>query len=521
MQRKTIVIVGGGTAGWLTAAFLSRILATQMPGGVRISLIESEEIGIVGVGEGTFPTIRNTLMAIGIDESRFMRASLATFKQGIRFTDWVDPPKDGQHSSYFHPFSAPLPMPGGAEMLPYWLLGCAPNGASFVSSTGVQEQIVQARRAPKRPSDPAYQGTLTYAYHFDATKLAALLRDVSKELGVTHLQGRVTSVEKTDSGDIAAIVSPEHGRLTADLFIDCSGFRAELIGKALDVPFKSVKHHLFTDRAVTVQVPYERADAPLESCTVSTAQEAGWTWDIGLESRRGVGYVYSSDHTDEDRAEQVLRSYIGPMAEGLTARKLKFDTGYREKQWVGNCVAVGLSAGFFEPLESTGIMLIEVAAHLIADLFPWEGSMRPAANLFNRLMARRYERIVDFLKLHYCLSKRPEQFWQDNADPASIPESLLEKLEMWRFRPPSRFDFVGDYETFLPISYQAVLYGMGFVTNLAAASASYGAKKTAATRFGEIGAMVPRAMAELPSHRDLINRIYGVNQQQPAQRAAF
>jgi len=521
MQRKTIVIVGGGTAGWLTAAFLSRILATRMPGGARISLIESEEIGIVGVGEGTFPTIRNTLMAIGIDESRFMRASLATFKQGIRFTDWVDPPKDGQHSSYFHPFSAPLPMPGGAEMLPYWLLGCAPGDQSFVSSTGVQEQIVQARRAPKRPSDPAYQGALTYAYHFDAAKLAALLRDVSKELGVKHLEGRVTSVEKTDSGDIAAIVSPEHGRLTADLFIDCSGFRAELIGKALDVPFKSVKHHLFTDRAVTIQVPYERPDAPIESCTVSTAQEAGWTWDIGLESRRGVGYVYSSDHTDEDRAEQVLRSYIGSMAEGLNARKLKFDTGYREKQWVGNCVAVGLSAGFFEPLESTGIMLIEVAAHLIADLFPWEGSMRPAANLFNRLMAHRYERIVDFLKLHYCLSKRPEQFWQDNADPASIPESLLEKLEMWRFRPPSRFDFVGDYETFLPISYQAVLYGMGFVTNLEAASASYGAKKTAATRFGEIGAMVPRAMAELPSHRDLISRIYGVNQQQPAQRAAF
>ena len=521
MQRKTIVIVGGGTAGWLTAAFLSRILATKMPGGAQISLIESEEIGIVGVGEGTFPTIRNTLMAIGIDESRFMRASLATFKQGIRFTDWVDPPKDGRHSSYFHPFSAPLPMPGGAEMLPYWLLGCAPGDQSFVASTGVQEQIVQARRAPKRPSDPAYQGALTYAYHFDAAKLANLLRDVSKELGVKHLQGRVTSVEKTDSGDIEAIVSPEHGRLTADLFIDCSGFRAELIGKALDVPFKSVKHHLFTNRAVTIQVPYERPDAPIESCTVSTAHEAGWTWDIGLESRRGVGYVYSSDHTDEDRAEQVLRDYIGPMAEGLNARTLKFDTGYREKQWVGNCVAVGLSAGFFEPLESTGIMLIEVAAHLIADLFPWEGSMRPAANLFNQLMAQRHERITDFLKLHYCLSRRPEQFWQDNADPASIPESLLEKLEMWRFRPPSRFDFIGDYETFLPISYQAVLYGMGFATNLEAASASYGAKKTAATRFGEIGAMVPRAMAELPPHRELISRIYGVNQQQPAQRAAF
>src|SRR5579859_1970810 len=268
-QRKTIVIVGGGTAGWLTAAFLARILAAKTPGGIQITLIESEEIGIIGVGEGTFPTIRNTLMAIGIDEQRFMRASLATFKQGIRFTDWVAPPKGTQHSAYFHPFSAPLPMPGGAEMLPYWLMGLAPGEQSFVAATGVQEQIVEARRAPKRVSDPDYQGALTYAYHFDAAKLAALLRDVSKELGVKHLLGRVDSVEMTDSGDIAAIVSPEHGRLTADLFIDCSGFRAELIGKAMGAPFKSVKNHLFTDRAVTIQVPYERPDAPIESCTVA------------------------------------------------------------------------------------------------------------------------------------------------------------------------------------------------------------------------------------------------------------
>jgi tryptophan halogenase len=520
MQRKNIVIVGGGTAGWLTAAFLARILAARTPGGAQITLIESEQIGIIGVGEGTFPTIRNTLMAIGIEESRFMRGALATFKQGIRFTDWVDPPKDGKHRSYFHPFSAPMAMPGGAEILPYWLLGLAPEGQSFVAATGVQEQIVEACRAPKRLSDPDYQGALTYAYHFDAAKLANLLRDVSKELGVRHLLGRVDGVEMTDSGDIAAIVSPEHGRLTADLFIDCSGFRAELIGKTMNVPFKSVRNHLFTNRAVTIQAPYERPDAPIQSCTVSTAHEAGWTWDIGLEERRGIGYVYSSDHTDDDRAEQVLRDYIGPTAEGLSARQIKFETGYREKQWVGNCVAVGLSAGFFEPLESTGIMLIEVAAHLISDLFPWEGAMQPAANLFNQLMAKRYERITDFLKLHYCLSRRPETFWQDNADPASIPESLREKLELWRFRPPSRFDFIGDYETFLPISYQAVLYGMDFVTNLEAASASYGAKKTAAARFHEIGALVPRAMAELPSHRDLISRISGGNQQPAGQRAA-
>jgi len=514
MQRKNIVIVGGGTAGWMTAAFLSRILATQVEGGVRITLIESEEIGIIGVGEGTFPTVRNTLAAIGIDEKHFLREALATFKQGISFVDWQT-----RNSAYFHPFSAPHNL-NGAELLPYWILGCAEPGLSWCEATAVQQQIVGARRAPKRLEDPDYQGPLAYAYHFDAARLAALLRTVSKDLGVKHLVGTVSGVELADSGDIAAVLSPDHGRLTADLFIDCSGFRAELIGKALGVPFKSVADHLFTDRAVTLQVPYDRPDAPLASATISTAHEAGWTWDIGLESRRGVGYVYSSNHTDDDRAEQVLRDYIGPAATDLSARKLKFQTGYRERQWVGNCVAVGLSAGFFEPLESTGIMLIEVAAHMISEFFPWDGAMKPAADMFNRLMANRFEKITGFLKLHYCLSKRDEPFWRDNASSSSIPDSLQEKLEMWRFRTPSRFDFIGDYETFLPISYQAVLYGMGFVTNLDAAGASYRAKKSARARFAEIAGMVPQAMNHLPAHRELISQIYHGSRWNLGQRAA-
>lgn len=514
MQRKNIVIVGGGTAGWMTAAFLSRILATQLPGGVQITLIESEEIGIIGVGEGTFPTVRNTLAAIGIDEKHFMRAAQATFKQGISFVDWQT--KD---SAYFHPFSAPHNL-NGAELLPYWLLGCAEPGRSFCEATAVQEQIVAARKAPKRLADPDYQGPLTYAYHFDAPRLAALLRDVAKDLGVKHLLGTVQGVEMTDSGDIAAVLSAEHGRLTADLFIDCSGFRAELIGKAMGSPFKSVADTLFTDRVVTIQVPNERPDEPLASATISTAHEAGWTWDIGLEARRGVGYVYSSSHTSDERAEEVLRAYIGPRAKDLSSRQLKFATGYREKQWIGNCVAVGLSGGFFEPLESTGIMLIEVAAHMISEFFPWDGAMKPAADQFNRLMANRCDKITDFLKLHYTLSKRDEPFWRDNASSSTIPDSLAEKLEMWRFRTPSRFDFVGDYETFLPISYHAVLYGMGFVTDLEAASASYRAKKAARARFAEIANMVPQAMAALPSHRELISQIHHGAQWNVGQRAA-
>jgi tryptophan 7-halogenase len=502
-----IMIAGGGTAGWLTACYLAKALGANGPGGLSITVIESPDISIIGVGEGTFPTLRMTLKTLGIDEARFLRESSATFKQGIRFEDWTHAPQDGKHSHYFHAFEFPHHAEN-SELLPYWLLGEAGPGTALADAVGIQKTVADAALAPKRSHDPNYGGPLNYAYHFDALRFAAFLATVAKERGVTHLADTIESVTLDESGAIAGLVTRANGVLKGDLYIDCTGLRAKLIGETLQEPFRSCRDSLLTDRAVACQIPNARPDSPIASYTIATAHEAGWTWDIGLENRRGVGYVYSSNHSSNERAERILRGYIGAEHDESAVRFLKFDAGYRERQWVRNCVAVGLSAGFFEPLESTGIMLIEVAAAMIADFFPWNRDFEAPARLFNDLMRHRCGNIVNFLKMHYCLGQRPEDFWRDNRRPETVPEDLQCLLAAWRHRPPCRFDFVADYETFPYFSYQYVLYGMGYRTNLEPARHRYRATTSAKQAFTQLRRFARQAAVDLPTHRALIDQVY-------------
>jgi len=505
---KNVLIVGGGTAGWLTAAFLARTLGTSAPEGVRITLVESSDIGIIGVGEATFPSIRGTLAAIGIDEARFVRESNATFKQGIRYVDWVRPRGASGADHYFHPFSQPSQRPGGPDLLPYWLLGAAGPGTAFAEAATMQKRIADASRAPKRASDGDFLGPMNYAYHFDAGRFAALLATHAKSLGVVHTVATVERVELDAEGAIAAVVTREAGALSADLYIDCTGFRAALIEGALGSPLRAMNDVLFADRALALQVPYPRPDTPIASYTIATAQEAGWTWDIGLQERRGVGYVYSSRHTDDARAEEVLRQHIGPASETLSPRLLKLRVGYREMQWVKNCVSVGLSGGFIEPLESSGIGLIETAAYLIGYLFPFNGDTAPVARVFNDLMRQRYQRIFDFVKMHYCLTQRTDTpFWIDNAEARSVPDSLRERLAMWRCRPPHRMDFITDVEMYPPSSWQYVLYGMEYSTDLGASRAAYPRFVDAQREFAMIRQVSQHALADLPAHRALVEQL--------------
>ena len=509
---QNVLIVGGGTAGWLTACFLAKTLGARdaegrpADGGIRITLVESPDIGIIGVGEGTFPSIRGTLAAIGIDEARFIRACNATFKQGVRFQHWVRAPGQPGADHYFHPFSQPSQRPGGVDLLPHWLQGAA-GASAFAGAVTLQKAVADAGHGPKRRGDPDYQGPMNYAYHFDASRFAALLAEHGKSLGVQHVQGTVKRVELGADGAIACVHTREQGPLRADLYVDCSGFRAALIGEAMGSPMRALDDVLFVDRALAMQVPYPTPDAPIAAYTISTAHAAGWTWDIGLQQRRGIGYVYSSRHSGEAEAEKVLRQYIGAGAEGLTPRQLCFKVGYRETQWVKNCVAVGLSGGFLEPLESSGIGLIETAAYLIGYLFPFNGDTAPVAAAFNHLMRERYARVVDFLKLHYCLTQRRDSdFWIDNADPASIPDTLRDKLAMWRCRPPNRLDFIADLEMYPTSSWQYVLYGMEFATSLHASAADLGRRAEALKEFGMIAALGQHALADLPPHRVLVEQ---------------
>lgn len=500
---RRILIVGGGTAGWLTAGYLARMLGADRPGGVTITLVESHDIGILGVGEGTFPTIRKTLSRIGIDEAELVRRCGATFKQGAKFVHWRHAPGAPGHDHYLHAFQETDDR-DGPELLPYWLLGLA-GDANWDEVNTPQKRAADAHRAPKLPSHPDFVGPLNYAFHFDAVTLAALLREQGIANGVTHLVDTVQEVLLGEDGAIAGVRGAEGGVLTADLYIDCTGFRAELIGKALGQPWKSCRDVLFCDSAIAIQVPYERPDDPIASYTISTAQQAGWIWDIGLEARRGIGHVYSSAHSDAEEAERVLRAYVGPAGAALDTRSFRFDAGYREVNWHKNCVAVGLSSGFFEPLEATGIVFSEVAAGLIANLFPWAGDFETSARQFNTNLRRRYERALDFIKLHYCLSERRDsRFWVDNVDPASVPDSLKELLDRWRFRPPNEMDIDRNVDIFTESSWQYVLYGMGWKTDLSAKAGVFRFGEEARAAFATIQRQAQYAVQQLPSNRELV-----------------
>lgn len=511
---KSVLVAGGGTAGWLCAAYLARTLGDA----VRITLVESSEIAPIGVGEGSFPSIRGTLATLGIDEARFLRETSGSFKQGVKFAHWLRPPGAPGADHYFHPFSQPSQRAEAPELLPYWLLGDA-GALPFAEACTLQKSVADASRAPKRLRDADYLGPLNYAYHFDAGRLATLLAQQARSLGVRHVVATVREVELDAQGGIAALHTAEAGHLEADLYVDCTGLRASLIGQALGSRWESVQDVLFVDRALALQVPYPRADSPVASYTISTAHEAGWTWDIGLQDRRGIGYVYSSRHASDDEAEHTLRRHVGSAAKGLQPRLLKLQVGYRPVQWVRNCVAIGLSAGFLEPLESSGIGLIETASYLLAHGFPFGGAMEPAARRFNAFMRARFERIVDFLKLHYALTQRDDTaFWRDNADPATWTPTLRDLLAEWRTRPPHRLDFLTDVEMYPPSSWQYVLYGMAFRTDMAAAAAGLGRRDEARREFETISRLRALALDDLPDHRALLAALR--NRAAPARAAA-
>lgn len=514
-MQKSVIIVGGGTAGWITAAYLAKVLSYGLPSGLDITLIESPDIGIIGVGEGTFPSIRKTFSRIGLDEDSLVREASATFKQGIRFVNWRGVPDRRGEDYYFHPFQIQA-QHSDFDLLPYWLLGVA-GEQSWESASSIQQRVVDDRRAPKQIGHSGHNGPLSYAYHFDAVELAKLLRRKALSFGVTHIEDRVNAVVVGENGFIDHLTTGAHGDLKADLYIDCTGFKAQLIGEALGVPFQSLRSQIFANRAVAMQVPYDQAGGPIESQTLATAQECGWTWDIGLGARRGLGYVYSTDHTSDERAEQVLRAYAGASGQSADVRFLNFEAGCRQTQWKHNCVAIGLSAGFIEPLEATGIGYAEIASLILSNLFPWDNNYEVNARQFNSMMTRRFDHVADFIKMHYCLTKRKDtDFWRDNVRPETVSDSLQARLERWRYRPPSFLDTDPNHDIFTEANWQYVLYGMGYKTDIGAQAGVYKYYEEARAQFAKIKRQGDHAVSILPAHRDLIEqvRLHGFKQVQ-------
>lgn len=443
-----IVIVGGGTAGWMSAAALSGVLGPKL---CSVRLIESDEIGIVGVGEATLPQMKDFNDAIGVNEAEMMAATNATFKLGIEFRDW-----GYRGSRYIHPFGKHGEAWGGAGFQHHWARArlngrdYAVGDFSYPIVACLQNRFEFPARDPK-----VVNSTYSWAYHFDAHLYARYLRGFSEPRGVRRTEGKVVKVElNPGSGAIDAVLMDSGERIEGDLFLDCSGFRALLIGEALGAGWEDWSQWLPCDRALAV--PSERS-ADFHPYTRSTAREAGWQWRIPLQHRTGNGYVFCSSLISDDEAATTLLANLD--GEALAdPRLLKFRTGRRTQCWIKNCVAVGLACGFLEPLESTSIYLIQVAVLNLLRLIPRVPVDPVLADEFNRLIDVEYERVRDFLILHYHQVTRDDaELWR-HTQSMSVPDSLLERSELFARR--AHIEAYRD-GLFSPPSWLAVFAGQG------------------------------------------------------------
>lgn len=512
-MTKTVVIVGGGSAGWLTAGIIA---ARHNPlcedgQGVKVILLESPDVANLGVGEGTWPTMRDTLRQIGLSEVDFLRSCDVSFKQGSQFINW----QRGEGESYYHPFVPPGGY-GSINLAAHWLQ--RRGDSNFADSVCPQGKICDLGLAPKTPQTPEYAFGLNYGYHLNAGKFVELLqRHCVETLGVEHQLGHVDQVLSAENGDIAALSLKNGDEIYADLFVDCTGFAALLIGKHYNVPFVSQRGCLFNDTALAVQANHASEDTPIASCTKSTAQSSGWVWDIALPTRRGIGHVFSSQHVSLEKAEDELQRYLDADSalakDQPSPRKITFQPGHRETFWYKNCVAVGVSAGFVEPLEASALVLIEKSAEFISNNLPQDRpAMTVVAKRFNEIIGKYWVDIIDFLKLHYVLSERTDSdYWREHSESGTIPESLQDSLDLWRSHVPWVSDSNNRVELFSAASIQYVLYGMGFVTDVNSSRyRSWNKDAALADRLMQDNLGKTEAlMASQPSNRDLLNLVRG------------
>ena len=488
--KTRVVILGGGTAGWMTAAALVR----QLPHACTVRLIESEEIGIVGVGEATLPHIRYFVEGLGIDEADFMKATHATFKLGIDFHDFGH---KGSH--YLHPFGVFGAELNGVPFHHYWLrLHSEGRGGTLFDCSIANVMAAERRFAPPPPE----MATLyNYAYQFDATLFGPSLRDYSIDRGAERTEGKVVDVEVDGaSGDVTALKLASGERVEGDLFIDCSGFRALLIGQTLDEEWEDWSHWLPCDRAVAM--PCESPLGPLEPFTRAVAMTAGWRWRFPLQHRVGNGYVYSSSHISDDEAALALTEAVeaAPMAD---PRLLKFRAGRRKRSWSRNVVSVGLASGFLEPLESTSIYLVQGAIAQLVELFPIGKIRDEDRNEFNRAVDVEYDRIRDFLILHYHATTRDDSSFWDHVRTMTVPDSLGEKIELWRNSAR-----VAKYSQglFFEASWIAVYLGQGVVPrgwDQRADLPETAALEAAAER---LRGQIRKRVAAMPDHGEFLRR---------------
>jgi tryptophan 6-halogenase len=466
-MTKRVLIAGGGTAGWMTAAYLQASLGDQ----VSVTLVESATVPTIGVGEATFSTIRHFFNYLGLDEQDWMPACNATYKLGIRFFDWNYPGSD-----FYHPFERPSALNGYS--LTEWWLRCRPS-ERFDRDCFVIANMCDAMRAPFSLDGHLFEAadhTLSarqhtmladedtqypYAYHFDASLLADYLMRLATRRGVNRVVDSIVDVRCAEGRRVAGLVTKEHGTLEADLYVDCTGFRSLIMGKALAEPFISFQHLLPNDSAVAIRVPADIEREGIRPYTTATAKDAGWMWTIPLYGRNGMGYVYASDYCTPDEAERVLRAAAGPAGEKLEANHIRMRIGRSRNSWVGNCVAIGLASGFVEPLESTGIFFIQHGIEQLVRHFPVGEQDPRLVDHYNQLVARCIDGIAEFLAFHYRASARTDNaYWQATKE-RELPGDLAERILLWQSALPDAGSIYPHYHGFEPYSWVALIMGLG------------------------------------------------------------
>lgn len=489
---SSIVIVGGGSAGWMTAAALSRFLPTH----VAITLVESDAIGTVGVGEATIPNIATFNAMLGIDEDEFLSATGGTFKLGIEFRDWG---RLGER--YMHPFGQFGYDLAGTDFHHFWMRQRAEGVPHELAEYSLNTKAAYADKFARSDGDPRSPlAPMRHAYHFDASLYAAFLRRHAEGRGVSRIEGRVVDVEKKgESGHVQSVLLESGQKLSGELFVDCSGFRGVLIEQSLESGFESWRKWLPMDRAVAM--PCEAVEPP-RPYTISAAQRAGWIWHIPLQHRVGNGHVYCSEHCNSDEALAALEQAL-PGEPLAGPNHLHFEAGCRHEYWKGNCVAIGLSAGFIEPLESTSIHLIQTGIAKLLALFPDRSFHAPDRDEFNRLLRVSFEHIRDFIIMHYIASARDDSpFWQQMRQ-TEPPQSLSEKIAL--LEGYGRFSR-NDEELFTLPNWLAVLHGQGRGPRFYSPMADAIPQANVTQGLDNMRAHIAKTVRAMPSHQDFLER---------------
>jgi tryptophan halogenase len=485
MNAKTkVVVAGGGTAGWLTAFSL----VTRLGKLLDITLVESDQIGTVGVGEATIPTMRTFHGLIGIDEKEFMAATQATFKLGIQFDNWGQ-----QGDSFFHSFGEIGQRSWMAEFHEFWMEAKAQGFGGSLDEYCLELKAAKANKF----STMAGKKPVNFAYHMNATAYAAYLRGKSEKAGVKRIEGRIKHVQNDEAGNISSLLLEDGKPVLGDVFIDCTGFRGLLIGDNLDVGYEDWSHWLAADSAIAVQTQAVEAPRPY---TRAIAHSEGWQWRIPLQNRVGNGIVYASQFLSDDEAQDTLLANL--TGQTITEpRQLRFKTGRRKKAWHKNCIAIGLSSGFLEPLESTSIHLVTTAILRLMKLFPFGGNTTMLAEQFNREAQLELETVRDFVILHYHQTQRNDSAFWDHYRSMAVPDSLVHRMAMFR---ENGYAWPDDVGLFRVDSWVQVMMGQGLMPKQHHGAGGVLPADGLKQQMMTLRNMIDNSVSQMPAHGDFI-----------------